>query len=470
MDFSIIDKLYETYKNEDIIEAEKMFDFFYNQYQWGGSHDFINTIQEYIKQQSSFVGSYFVSKEDSSFHDHRLIENIVSYFEDVMMPVDSLLVDFVFDGVEEDEIRDYNITLKMRKPHDLFNMNIKFIEDAVVKDGTYLNEFNQIKNLILYVKKHKLLDKIYKDDSWYDIEFSEVIYSLYDYIDDKSIFEIDQAAWPERDDYLFERIKANCARKLKGSFDKFRPNLHSNKQMRTDFSRLVFCKNLLTYYDTGIMPDYHGFVDFSVDEINHKDLIENFKNLYSISFDEISFRENQGNFICNPDVYSTNYNFEIGKCAIQDNKLIVGYIISCEDDLKYTKNDYLVHIQLSDILNPFSNYEMQLSIIPHGNIDCRLQLIRLDNWESKQPHKNIAKKLSTTTHIHLYNEFDLLRGKTNGAFDIAYNIEGERTEFKDSLKTFLQILDLGSDISKKIYNSTMRSVELFKRKTEGKEI
>jgi hypothetical protein len=222
------------------------------------------------------------------------------------------------------------------------------------------------------------------------------------------------------------------------------------------------------YFETGIMPDYNGFVDFTVDYLQHIDLMDNFKKLYSKKFDEISFRENQGNYICNPDVFSANYSLEAAKRVLKDEKLMIGFIVACEDDLKYTKNNYLIHIQINDITAPVSSYEMQLSIIPHGDLNNRLQLIRLDNWRTEQPHKNIAKKLSTTTHIHLYNEFDLLRGKTNGAFDIAYNIDGESTEFEESLKTFLQIIDLGEDISEQIYKYTMKSLEAAKNKAEEK--
>ena len=471
MDFSIIDELYNIYKEMDIAQAEDIFGSYYVNNQLHGPKNLIQTINEYIKQQSSYVSNYFVSEKDSSFVEHRLVENIVSYFNEVLIAVDELVVDFVFDGMTAEEVKDCAISLQMRKPHDLFKMDINFIEEAVHKNhDLYLREFNQIKPLILYVKKHKLLDKIYKDSSWEGLDFNEVIYSLYDYIEDKSIFEIDQAMCPEKEDYLFERIKANCARKLNGAFDKFRPNLNSSKQMRTDFGKLIFCKNLLRFYETGIMPDKNGFVDFTVDDLAHKDLIENFKKLYSKNFDEEAFRENQGNYICYPDVFSNNFSLVAGKRAIKDDKLLVGFIVSCEDDLKYTRNDYLIHIQLNDINNAFSNYEMQLSIVPRGELDNRLQLIRLDNWKTEQPHKNIAKKLTTSTHIHLYNEFDLLRGKTNGAFDIAYNIEGGSTEFEESLKRFLQILDLGEEISQKVYKFTMKSFESSKIKIDEKGI
>jgi len=470
VDFSIIDDLYEIYKNEDIVYAQEMFDSYYYKHQMHGRMDLIAKLQEYIKQQTASVGNYYVSEKDDSFSEHLLIESIVLLFENVLIPVSDLLVDFVFDGVAEEEIKDYDIPLKMTKPHDLFNMDLKFIEEAVNKDETYIEDFNSIKNIIQYVKKNKLLDKIYKDNSWYDLEFSEVIYSLYDFIEDKSIFNIDLYFRPEKVDYLFEKIKANCAHKFKGVFDKFRPNMNSSKQMRTHFGKLMFCKTLLMYYENGILPDSNGFVDFSVDEIQHLELIEDFKKLYSKKFNEESFRSNQSNIICIPEVFSFNYTLVAEKKVKQGDKMIFGYLIACDDDLKYTRNDYLVHIEINDVNNPLSSYEMQLNLIPRGNINQRLQLIRLDNWQSEQTHRNIAKKLSTTTHVHLYNEFDLLRGKINGAFDIAYNVDGVGTAFDKSLNMFLDILDLGGDISKNIYNSTIKNINAAKRTSTEKEI
>ena len=100
----------------------------------------------------------------------------------------------------------------------------------------------------------------------------------------------------------------------------------------------------------------------------------------------------------------------------------------------------------------------------------RLLTLPIVQSHQLQSNKNIAKKLATTTHIHLYNEFDLLRGKTNGAFDIAYNVGGDSTEFKESLKRFLQIMDLGEDISQKIYKSTMKALETAKTESEEKGV
>ena len=162
MDFSIIDELYNIYKNEEIEYAAQKFEENYYKHQMYGNKDLFLKLQEYIKKETASVANYFVSEKDSSYIEHGLIENIELLFEAVLIPVDDSVTQFVYEGLDLDEIKDYHIPLKLRKPHDLFNMDIKFIEKAVNDDGVYIAEYNQIKDIILYVKKHKLLDKIYK--------------------------------------------------------------------------------------------------------------------------------------------------------------------------------------------------------------------------------------------------------------------------------------------------------------------
>ena len=450
MDFSIIDDMFEEYKNNNLMNSREFFIQALKNYERYGNGYLIQVIKEYIKQQANNVPNHFVSDKDNVCFEHNLVRDYVTAFENLVTAVNFFLIDIT----KQDDFDDSGLTTNVR-PHDFFNMNIDIIEKAVEEYADcYMEDFLKIKDLIIYVKKNKVLKNLYKDNSWYEIDFEELMYNIYDSIKDKSIFERDFLQSYRMDTFLFEKIKNNCSDVLGGSFDKFRPNLNSTKQIRANFGKLIFCRNLLMFFETGIMPSYDGFIDFSVDYYEHLNLIDDFKQLYSKNFDERSFREHQSNFICNPEVYSTNYQLEAKKRVKQGDKLIVGFIVSCCDAMKSVQNDYLIHIEIDDINNQLSNYEMQINIIPHGNLEDRLQLMRIDNWETKQTHKNIAKTLSTTTHVHLYNEFDLLRGKTNGGFDIAYNLEGTGVEFESALKTFLEILDLGRDISKSIYKFT----------------
>ena len=70
--------------------------------------------------------------------------------------------------------------------------------------------------------------------------------------------------------------------------------------------------------------------------------------------------------------------------------------------------------------------------------------------------KNIGNKLKTTTHIHLYNHFDLLRGKKNGGYDIAFNLEEDSTDFDVALKVFLKFVSSDEELYKELLKRISR--------------
>ena len=92
-----------------------------------------------------------------------------------------------------------------------------------------------------------------------------------------------------------------------------------------------------------------------------------------------------------------------------------------------------------------------------GNIENRVQLIRLDNWQTQQYHKNIANKLQTKTHTHFYNQFDLIRGKENGGFDISHNLENGAVTFDKAFVTFVKSLGLKLALQKDILKQFSKS-------------
>jgi hypothetical protein len=99
-------------------------------------------------------------------------------------------------------------------------------------------------------------------------------------------------------------------------------------------------------------------------------------------------------------------------------------------------------------------------------------LIRIDNYETKQAHKNLGgKRLDTTTHVHLYNHFDLLRGKVNGNYDISHNLENNSTDFISALHGFLSVLNLDvelhNEIVKKIKEIKSRRIRKNNDKKTG---
>ena len=116
-----------------------------------------------------------------------------------------------------------------------------------------------------------------------------------------------------------------------------------------------------------------------------------------------------------------------------------------------------------------STYEIQLNALPNGSIENRLQLMRLDNWKDVQSHKNLGNKLQTATHVHLYNPLDLLRGKKNGAYDIAFNIEDKSTEFNTALESFLIMISNDEKLTNKIYSTVLKTINEAKRRVSESE-
>jgi hypothetical protein len=108
--------------------------------------------------------------------------------------------------------------------------------------------------------------------------------------------------------------------------------------------------------------------------------------------------------------------------------------------------------------------------LPHGSFENRVQLVRFDNWAEEQSHKNIGNKLKTTTHIHLYNHFDLLRGKKNGGYDIAFNLEEDSTDFDVALKVFLKFISSSDELYKELFKRISRSKANAEEKAKDSEM
>ena len=116
-------------------------------------------------------------------------------------------------------------------------------------------------------------------------------------------------------------------------------------------------------------------------------------------------------------------------------------------------------MNIADVTNSKSTYELQLNILPQGSIENRVQLVRFDNWAEEQTHKNLGNKLNTTTHIHLYNHLDLLRGKKNGAFDIVFNLTEDSTDFETALNVFVKFILQDEELQKKLIKKVLKEKE-----------
>ena len=89
---------------------------------------------------------------------------------------------------------------------------------------------------------------------------------------------------------------------------------------------------------------------------------------------------------------------------------------------------------------------------------------------SKGNHEILDRYFVGYSIPQLGNEFDLLRGKSNGNYDIAYNLASKSTDFETALKTFLKILGFDESLQGKIYNTTMKCVNISKKDEKSLEI
>lgn len=450
---SLIDELYQEYMNANIFDACGFFHKKYINLNAQGVN-LIDVLDRYISTQSQVWKNYFISnKTENEFVS--TIRHIVSMFQDMDQPTKYQISNYLEEDYEtEDNIDNFDIEsdLFAATPHFIFNLDFETLSEAYKNYG-YISEheFNSLINFISYVKKNNLLNQISEQASWQMMDLEELIFKLCDKIQDKSIINnFNIGNYPIHEEGIFDKIKNNCLTISNIKFENYRPSLTSNKCMKIDFGKLIFCLNLKNFYKTGIMPDKDAHLYSQIFDSDQEDVVDAFKELYSKNFNKESFRNNQSNIIYNPKNYMLEYELVTGKKVELGKELICGFIIANFNTERNIRDCYLLHIDIEDVTNSRSNHEIQLNLIPDGNFDARVQLIRLDNWESEQAHRNVAKKLSTTTHIHLYNELDLLRGKTNGAYDIAFNLEGESTEFNTSLKTFLDILGLDNSIRNEI--------------------
>lgn len=475
MDYSVIDELYDIYLNENLDYAKDQFIGYLKKYQYRGEYDLKQILKQYIDQQTKNFSSFYASNKDTNNKVKNMVKEITSAFETFVEPVHSFILSKIYDENDLEEMKyDHNIVHRELKPNDLFSIDLHTIEEAVEEDVPfYLDAFKNVKNLIMYIKGSKLLQEIYSDGSWHEMNFSELIENLYDKAKDKSAFEVTFDGIYDIEETLFDKVKENCSKISTIEFDKYRSKLILTKQITLNYGKLIFCRNLLNFYESGIMPTNDGMIDCSVDFYDSLNLIKDFKKIYSKKYNDEEFRKSQSNFICKPEIITTDYELKCSRETGFDNEIIIGHLLTGNCSSVSSDNyeiPYLIHINIKDVNNPCSCYEIQLNLIPQADISNRLQLLRIDNFSKKGVHKNLKNKLDTTTHIHLYNQFDLIRGKQNGKFEIAYNLEDRSTEFITALTTFLDILDLEPDLKEELFNRTIEAINKLKTETKTTHI
>jgi len=475
MDYSVIDELYDVYMNDNLDYAKDQFIGYLKKYQHRSEHSLTYILKQYIEEQTKNFSSFYASNKDKNNKVKKLVKEITSAFETFVDPVHSFILSKIYTDSDLEEMKyNHDIVHRELKPNDLFSIDLNTMEEAVNENVPfYLDAFKKVKNLIMYIKESKLLQEIYVDGSWHEMNFSELIENLYDKAKDKTAFEVTFDGVYDIEEALFDKVKENCSKVSSIEFDKYRSKLILTKQITLNYGKLIFCRNLLNFFESGIMPTNDGMIDCSVDFYDSLNLIKDFKKIYSKKYNDEEFRKAQSNFICKPEIVTTDYELKCSRATCFDNEIIIGHLLTGNCSLISSRNyeiPYLIHINIKDVNNPYSCYEIQLNLIPQADISNRLQLMRLDNYSKKGVHKNLKNKLDTTTHIHLYNQFDLIRGKQNGKFEIAYNLEDKSTKFETALATFLDILDLKPELKEELFNRTIEAINKLKTEIKTTDI
>lgn len=436
--------------------------------------DVFYTLQEYFEyRRAAELGSSY--EEVGDFEETEIIYGL---------PESNMYEDNECFGVDE-----YNKAFEIAtslKINDLFKVDLKTIEDGFFhyygKNADSEEIFQQFKRIVQFINEKGTLNKLYGNKNWYNVNFDKLIFDIYDFHKkNKAIFKLNNRYEITNQRHFssvsyesgFKEIKEKCCSLVKCGeiyttdtetglrFEKYRPFLSSNKNKDIDIDKLIFCKNKIEQLENDAqLPDenldIHYITDDDYAEALEKDFIKTYKH-----FNSDEFRARQSNLIvCDPRIWTDTNKINKIKGKIEGDKLILGLLCSADNEVFY-----LIHIEINNIMANNSAYEIQYNIIPADDtLKNRIQLLRLDNWEVEGKHKNISNTLSTSTHIHLYNMFDLIRGKRNGSFDIAYNITEEGTTFNLALETFLSVLCVTEDFKKEVKTKVNAALKKAKEK------
>ena len=484
IDTSKIDELYDIYCYENNEMAyESLFSALRSRVEKGGGSALIENLKKYIDKYSNKIPSMYSSVKTEE-QEKENIDTICYNLENIADVVNDLLDEWFEKDKDKCGVK---YKPSYIRSNDLFKFNEFTIKEAYEKYSDRIDLSNKMfvktMELLKFIKDKKSIEKVFGKNDWYNMPTEEILLALKDYYKNNQ----DKFEFYENKDSLiqeliqnypchfFDDIKRNCDSSFE-KFDKYRPMFVSKQEMTPEIDKLIFCKNLLEFARTGLFVDRNSYLDCRVNYDTPEYLISEFRKVYNKNFDEISFRVNQVNLIFNPDF---NYDLAINyykpenvlsmKSIEIEDGVIIGSLLENETKEIY----YLVHIAIKDINKSNSSYEIQLNLLPQGKIDKRIQLMRVDNYETQQAHKNLGgKRLPTSTHVHLYNHFDLLRGKVNGNYDISHNLENGSTDFDTALNLFLSTMDLDIELYKEIVKKIkeIKTRRIRKNLKEEKEV
>ena len=507
MEFEIIDRLYQAYKTnkypiaQTILMSEYMSP--------GGGDALIELFNNYINANIGQLPNYFLSKEATSSQSE-LAKNIVDTMQNVAAMVDFYRIDLMMpnsgndDFFEEESFEfednpyyrdsfvdsfaaggrynydiedDYDDVFEDTLPQQLFFISTDFMQEAFNRycdnaPGVSPEGFEHVLNFINYVKSQNLISRVFMNNDISQMDFENVIISILDA--DKTIAEniyVEPLEFTARDvvgsdtelfDY-FNYIKFGCEDIKDLPFQQYRSTFISRRGFNVDLDKLVFVRNYLEFIRTGVMPTPDGKIYFEADLSEKLESEREFAELYRTGFDNREFVNHQANYIfdINGAMLSPG-KLQKFKSVKNDKSLSVGCLLSSNSLFCDTVHDdvyFLVHINIDDVTNNKSNYELQLNILPQAVIENRVQIVRFDNWKEEQTHRNLGNKLNTVTHIHLYNHLDLLRGKKNGAYDIAFNLTEDSTDFETALKVFMEFIVRDEELQNKLIKKVLKAKE-----------
>ena len=337
MDYSVIDELYDIYMNENLDYAKEQFYNYLENYKYRKKQNIKDIIHEYIQEQTKNFSNFYESNKDENKNVQNIIKNITLAFEYFVEPIHSFILSNIYKEIDLEETKfDNSIVHRELTPNDLFNINIDLMEEAIKDEKSFdIEDFTSVKNLIQYVKESKLLETLYSDGSWREMNFGELIESLYDKTTNKSIFETSFGSFYDYEETLFGKVKENCSKISSIEFDKSRAKLITTKQITVNYGKLIFCRNLLMFYNTGIMPTNDGLLDCSIDYYEFLNLVDELKTSKMVCF---------------------------------DNRILIGHLVMGNCDFICASNyeiPYLIHIDIKDVNN---GGRVRVRIRPSDNI------------------------------------------------------------------------------------------------------
>lgn len=238
------------------------------------------------------------------------------------------------------------------------------------------------------------------------------------------------------------------------AFKPYDSKIISDKASFEIMEKIAFARNLYEYISTGIFVfKYSSELSPFPDEETKKQADDDLKYIYE-NFDEGKFLNMQKNVVFSP-LFPHTYSDSVYSHAysVEGDTTHIGLLVTTKPF------DELVFISMKISGSGDSQrYEIQYNKLLENKLENRVQMLRLDNYTQPGTHKNIGgTKLDTTTHIHIYNPLDVIRGKINGGYDIAYNIEQGSMPFSDALDIFSNIFNFNNSLKEDI-KSTISNI------------